>query len=157
MSVLDNAIKELRRIHKEFEVEGSFGEISHPEFNWPEALPRSFDTDYFFDNFDPVDVEFETGLTPICFFGLSALETGQLGYRWAGESDKTQINGNWPSQYLVLMDDIGGGKPVIAVTDAPGTPILASYDAIEPFKIADSLSDFLLAFAKTCQRYVLEK
>ena len=151
MSALDNAFKELRRVHKKFDIEGSFEKNNQAHAKWPQSLPRSAETDYFFDNFEPIDVEVETGLTPICFFSLSTLEDGQVGYKWAGESNKTQLNGNWPAQYLVLMDDIGGGKPIIAVTGSPDTPILASYDAVEPFKIADSLADFLLAFAKTIE------
>ncbi|UVM50354.1 MULTISPECIES: hypothetical protein [unclassified Pseudomonas] len=46
---------------------------------------------------------------------------GQVGYKWTGESNKTQLNGNWPAHFLVSMDDICGGKPVIAVTDTLGT------------------------------------
>lgn len=151
MSALDNAFKELRRVHKKFDIEGCFEKSSQTHAKWPTTLPRSAETDYFYDNCEPVDVEVETGLTPICFFSLSTLEGGQVGYKGAGDSNKTQVNGNWPAQYLVFMDDIGGGKPVIAVTDMPGTPILASYDAVAPFKIADSLADFLLAFAKTVE------
>ena len=151
MSALDNAFKELRRIHKKFDIEGSFEKNGQANAKWPQTLPRSSETDYFYDFCEPVDVEIETGLTPIRFFSLDALEDGQVGYKWAGESSKTELNGNWPAQHLVFMDDIGGGKPVIAVTDIPGTPVLASYDAIAPFKIADSLADFLLAFAKTVE------
>ena len=151
MSALDNAFKELRRVHKKFDIEGSFEKSSHANAKWPQTLPRSAETDYFYDNCEPVDVEVETGLTPICFFNLSALEDGQVGYKWDGDSNKTQVNGNWPAQYLVFMDDIGGGKPIIAVTDTPGTPVWASYDVVAPFKIANSLADFLVAFAKTIE------
>lgn len=150
MRALENAFKELRRAHKKFDIEGNFKKGSHANEKWPKTLPRSAETDYFYANCEPVDVEVETGLTPI-FFNLSALEDGQVGYKWDGNSNKTQVNGNWPAQYLVFMDDIGGGKPIIAVTDTPGTPVWASYDVVKPFKIADSLADFLLAFAKTIE------
>lgn len=148
---LDNAFKELRRVHKKFYLEGGFEKNGATNAKWPKTLPRSAETGYLYDLCEPVDVEVETGLTPIRFFNLDALEGGQVGYRWAGEPNKTELNGNWPAQHLVFMDDIGGGKPVIAVTDMPGTPILASYDAVAPFKIADSLADFLMAFAKTVE------
>lgn len=151
MSALDNAFKELRRVHKKFDLEGSFEKNSQANAKWPQTLPRSAEMEAFYDLCEPVDVEVETGLTPIRFFNLDALEDGQVGYKWAGESNKTELNGNWPAQHLVFMDDIGGGKPVIAVTDMPGTPVWASYDAATPFKIADSLADFLLAFAKTVE------
>ena len=151
MSALDNAFKELRRVHKKFDIEGRFENNGQANAKWPQTLPRSAEMDSFDELCEPVDVEVETGLTPICFFNLDALEDGQVGFKWAGESNKTELNGNWPAQHLVFMDDIGGGKPVIAVTDMPGTPVLASYDAVAPFKIADSLADFLLAFAKTVE------
>lgn len=151
MSALDNAFKELPRVHKKFDLEGRFQKNSQTNAKWPQTLPRSAEMEAFYDLCEPVDVEVETGLTPIRFFNLGELENGQVGYKWAGESNKTELNGNWPAQHLVFMDDIGGGKPVIAVTDMPGTPVLASYDAATPFKIADSLADFLLAFAKTVE------
>nr|WP_242551438.1 hypothetical protein [Pseudomonas sp. Marseille-Q1929] len=141
----------MRRVHKKFDIEGSFEKNAQTNAKWPQTLTRSAETDYFYNLCEPVDVEVETGLTPICFFHLDALEEGQVGYKCAGEPNKTELNRNWPAQHLVFMDDIGGGKPVIAVTDMPGTPVLASYDAIAPFKIADSLADFLLAFAKTVE------
>ncbi len=46
------------------------------------------------------------------------------------------------------MDDRGGGKPIIAVTNVKNTPVLASFDCVEPFKIADSLADFISALTK---------
>ncbi|WP_339427697.1 MULTISPECIES: hypothetical protein [unclassified Pseudomonas] len=122
MSALDNAFKELRRVHKKFDLEGSFEKNGQANAKWPQTLPRSAEMDSFYDLCEPVDVEVETGLTPICFFNLDALEDGQVGYKWAGESNKTELNGNWLAQHLVFMDDIGGGKPVIAVTDMPGAP-----------------------------------
>jgi hypothetical protein len=46
------------------------------------------------------------------------------------------------------MDDNGGGKPVIAVTDLDQTPVYSSYNVVAPFQIADSLADFILALSK---------
>lgn len=151
MNTLDGAIKEMLRVHKKFDIEGSFGNNSQIKSKWPQGLPRSVETDYLFCSYEPVNIQFETGLTPICFLSLSTLNDGQSGYRWVGRSDKALRNENWSAQYLVFMDDIGGGKPIIADTGSPGTPILASYDAMEPFRIANSIADFLLAFAKTIE------
>lgn len=74
MSDLDNAFKELRRVHKKFDIEGSFEKNAQTNAKWPKTLARSAETDYFYDLCEPVDVEVETGLTPICFFNLDALE-----------------------------------------------------------------------------------
>ncbi|MNI73958.1 hypothetical protein D3C73_1300060 [compost metagenome] len=46
------------------------------------------------------------------------------------------------------MDDSGGGKPIIAVTDVEKTPVFASYDVVESFQVADSLADFILALSR---------
>lgn len=53
-----------------------------------------------------------------------------------------------PDNYLVIGDDLGGGKPIIAVVDEGNTSIYASYDVVEPFKIADNLSGFLLSLTE---------
>lgn len=148
MSALDNSLNELRRVHKKFDLEGSFETNRQANAKWPKTLAHSAETDYFYDNCEPVDVEIETGTTPICFFDLSKIEDAQVGYKWMGDSNKTEINEDWLDYYLVLMDDIGGGKPIIAITSTIGTPVWASYDAVDPFKIADTLADFFLAFAK---------
>ena len=74
MSALDNAFKELRRDHKKFDIEGSFEKNGQATAKWPQTLPCSAETDYFYDFCEPVDVEVETGLTPICFFSLDALK-----------------------------------------------------------------------------------
>ncbi|MBD2806959.1 hypothetical protein ID855_20270 [Xenorhabdus sp. ZM] len=46
------------------------------------------------------------------------------------------------------MDDIGGGNPIIVSLDAQDTSVYAGYDVSRPFKITDSLADFLLALSK---------
>lgn len=148
MSALEKALIELRRIHKKFQLEGSFEKNRQVNTTWPQTLERSGETDFFYENCEPVDVEIETGLTPIRFFDLNVLEDAQVGYKWDGNSNKSQLNTHWPASFVVFMDDIGGGKPVIAVTDIDGTPVFASYDVVLPFKIADSLADFFFAFAK---------
>jgi hypothetical protein len=53
-----------------------------------------------------------------------------------------------PDNYLVIGDDLGGGKPIIAVIDEGNTSVYAGYDAIEPFKIAGSLSGFIFSLAE---------
>jgi hypothetical protein len=148
MSELEKALIELRRIHKKFQLDGSFEKNGQVNATWPQTLERSVETDFFYDNYEPVDVEVETGLTPIRFFDLNILEDAQVGYKWDGNSNKSQLNTHWPASSVVFMDDIGGGKPVIAVTGIDGTPVFASYDVVLPFKIADSLADFFFAFAK---------
>jgi hypothetical protein len=54
----------------------------------------------------------------------------------------------WPEDYVVFADDTGGGKPIIALTHMDGTPVYATYDAGNPFQMADSLADFFLAISK---------
>ncbi len=148
MSTLQKALIELHRIHKKFLLDGKFEKNGQVNATWPQTLERSVETDFFYDNYEPVGVEMETGLTPIRFFDLNTIEDDQAGYKWDGNSNKSQLNPRWPASFVVFMDDIGGGKPVIAVTDTEGTPVFASYDVALPFKIADSLADFFFAFAK---------
>ncbi|UNB63047.1 hypothetical protein [Pseudomonas syringae group genomosp. 7] len=45
--------------------------------------------------------------------------------------------------------DSASGDPIIAVTDQENTPIYAAFDAVRPFRIADSMEDFFLAFSKS--------
>ncbi|HDC4316162.1 TPA: hypothetical protein O8L46_004856, partial [Enterobacter kobei] len=53
-----------------------------------------------------------------------------------------------PENYLVIGDDLGGGKPIIAVIDEGNTSAYASYNVVEPFQIAGSLSGFIFSLAE---------
>lgn len=79
---------------------------------------------------------------------MAALNKAQTGYRWINSIDGPVLSDEWPSQHVVIMDDMGGGKPIIAVTNTYATPVFASYDVVEPFQIAESLADFIFALSR---------
>jgi hypothetical protein len=79
---------------------------------------------------------------------LDALEKVQMGCKWINGDGGRTINQDWNENYVVFMDDSGGGKPIVALTDIENTPIFASYRPVAPFQIADSLTEFLSALAK---------
>jgi hypothetical protein len=148
MSDIDGALKDLSAVHAKYNLSGRFLASSDVSFRWPAELPRSVDLDVFYNDYEPGGVKIETGLTPLKLFDMVALKKAQIGYRWITSADGVVLNDEWPAQDLVIMDDIGGGKPVIAVTNVKKTPVLASYDAVKPFQIADSLADFILALSR---------
>lgn len=148
MSDTDGALKELSAVHAKYNLPGRFLASSDLSVRWPAELPRSADLDVFYNDYEPDGVKIETGLTPLKLFDMVALKKAQIGYRWINTTDGAVLSDEWPAQDLVIMDDIGGGKPVIAVTNVEKTPVLASYDAVKPFQIAESLADFILALSR---------
>jgi hypothetical protein len=142
------AADELVRVHSKYSLSGNFQRCDQVDVKWPPALARSAELDAFLNGYEPVDVKIETGFTPLKLFSLEFIEKGQMGYKWIDVGSVTKLNEDWGRSFVVVMDDSGGGKPVIAVTDVKYTQIFASYSAVPPFKISDSLADFVFALAR---------
>jgi hypothetical protein len=141
---LETAIKNYLDVHQRFGLKGQYLPSSQP---WPIELPASTELDTFYRSYDPQGTKIETGFTPLRFLELAKLMEGQVGYRWhADDRNRARIE-SWPNEYLVIADDFGGGKPIIADTGSSGTRILAKYDTAKPFLIADSLAQFFEALA----------
>ncbi|ERT10542.1 hypothetical protein LGZ99_22550 [Photorhabdus temperata] len=148
MSELERALIELSNVHEKFNLQGKFEGNNSVELKWPNSIEYSEEINFFFNKFEPINIKIETGITPITFFEVEKIEQAQYGYRWIKDSASISDNPKWSKNHLVFMDDFGGGKPIIAITDIKGTPIYANYSVGEPFKIADSLADFFLSIAK---------
>ena len=136
MSEIEESLKKLVAVCKKFSLSGSFNTINDLDNTFPSNLPRSTDVDYLYKNYNPEKLKIETGFTPIKIHSVSELSKAQSGYEYL------------PNNYLVFGDDLGGGKPIIAVIDEGNTSVYASYDVIEPFKIAGSLSGFIFSLAE---------
>lgn len=133
---IEKALKQLIVICNKYSLSGRFSTVNDLDNAFPSNLPRSTDVDYLYKNYNPEDLKIETGFTPIKIHSVSELSKAQNGYEYL------------PDNYLVIGDDLGGGKPIIAVVDEGNTPVYASYDVIEPFKIASSLSGFIFSLAE---------
>lgn len=145
---LIDAIKALKIVHGKFGLPGTFTAGGRAVNYWPVGIPASAELTEFYNECEPENVKFETGLTPLKLVGLDQLKGAQVGYRWSNTPSGQVLHPGWPQEYVVVMDDSGGGKPIVAVTDKAGTPVYASYDTLSPFKVAESIADFLLALAK---------
>ncbi|MFJ4068949.1 hypothetical protein ACIPW4_27240 [Pseudomonas sp. NPDC089996] len=148
MSDIRDALEALRLVHDKYQIAGRYVTSKDSVARWPSELPRSAEVDVLFSEYEPVGVKIETGFTPLKLFDIASLKKGQFGYRWINVAEGAVLNNEWPDQDLVIMDDNGGGKPVIAVTDVEKTPVYACYDVVPPFQIAESLADFILALSK---------
>lgn len=148
MNDIDDAMLELIRVHNKYCLPGSFRRRSQVDARWPSNLSRSVQLDYFFNNYEPVDVKLESGFTPIKFVNLDSLEKAQIGYKWTNIDTNTKLNEGGDHASVVVLDDSGGGKPLVAKTNIENTPVFASYGVVAPFRISDSLADFLNALAK---------
>lgn len=145
---IDDALKELIAVHAKHKIPGRFLASNDVLIRWPSELPRSAELDVFYSKYEPCEVKIETGLTPLKLLDMVELKKAQTGYRWINTTGGPVLSDEWPHQDLVIMDDVGGGKPVIAVTNTETTPVFASYDGVEPFQIAESLASFILALSK---------
>jgi len=133
---IEKALKQLIIICNKYSLSGSFSTVNDLDNAFPSNLPRSTDVDYLYKNYNPEKLKIETGFTPIKIHSVSELSKVQSGYEYL------------PNNYLVFGDDLGGGKPIIAVIDEGKTSVYASYDVIEPLKIAGSLSGFIFSLAE---------
>lgn len=133
---IEKALKQFIIICNKYSLSGSFSTVSDLDNTFPSNLPRSTDVDFLYKNYNPEKLRIETGFTPIKIHSVSELTKAQSGYEYL------------PDNYLVIGDDLGGGKPIIAVIDEGNSSVYASYDVIEPFQIASSLSGFIFSLAE---------
>lgn len=133
---IEKALKQLIVICTKYSLSGSFSTVSDLDNTFPSNLPRSTDVDFLYKNYNPENLKIETGFTPIKIHSVSELTKAQNGYEYL------------PDNYLVIGDDLGGGKPIIAVIDEGNSSVYANYDVIEPFQIASSLSGFIFSLAE---------
>lgn len=133
---IEKALKQFIIICNKYSLSGSFSTVSDLDNTFPSNLPRSTDVDFLYKNYNPENLKIETGFTPIKIHSVSELTKAQNGYEYL------------PDNYLVIGDDLGGGKPIIAVIDEGNSSVYASYDVIEPFQIASSLSGFIFSLAE---------
>lgn len=148
MNGIGHAAAELARVHNKYNLPGGFQRRGEVSAKWPSALARSVELEHFYNEYEPIDVKIETGFTPLKLFSLYSIEKGQVGYKWVNVGAVATLNKEWHHAFVVVMNDSGGGKPVVAVTNVKNTPVYASYSAVAPFKISDSLADFIFALAK---------
>ncbi|MGK4349754.1 hypothetical protein ACSMFN_05625 [Enterobacter sichuanensis] len=133
---IEKALKQFIIICNKYSLSGSFSTVSDLDNTFPSNLPRSTDVDFLYKSYNPEKLRIETGFTPIKIHSVSELTKAQNGYEYL------------PDNYLVIGDDLGGGKPIIAVIDEGNSSVYASYDVIEPFQIASSLSGFIFSLAE---------
>ena len=133
---IEKALKQFIVICNKYSLSGSFSTVSDLNNTFPSNLPRSTDVDFLYKNYNPENLKIETGFTPIKIHSVSELTKAKNGYEYL------------PDNYLVIGDDLGGGKPIIAVVDEGNSSVYASYDVIEPFQIASSLSGFIFSLAE---------
>ncbi|HHK9551664.1 TPA: hypothetical protein ACQZHX_000982 [Enterobacter sichuanensis] len=133
---IEKALKQFIIICNKHSLSGSFSTVSDLDNTFPSNLPRSTDVDFLYKNYNPEKLRIETGFTPIKIYSVNELTKAQSGYEYL------------PDNYLVIGDDLGGGKPIIAVIDEGNSSVYASYDVIEPFQIASSLSGFIFSLAE---------
>ncbi|KZP59858.1 hypothetical protein A3N40_11460, partial [Enterobacter cloacae subsp. dissolvens] len=136
MRGIKEALKQLAAICKKYSLSGSFNTLNDLDNAFPSNLPRSSDIDYLYKNYNPEKLKIETGFTPIKLHSVSELLKAQSGYEYL------------PDNYLVIGDDLGGGKPIIAVIDEGSSSVYTGYDVVEPFQIASSLSEFIFSLAE---------
>ena len=133
---IEKALKKFIIICNKYSLSGSFSTVSDLDNTFPSNLPRSTDVDFLYKNYNPEKLRIETGFTPIKIHSVSELTKAQNGYEYL------------PDIYLVIGDDLGGGKPIIAVIDEGNSSVYASYDVIEPFQIASSLSGLIFSLSE---------
>lgn len=133
---IEKALKQLIFICNKYSLSGIFSTVNDLDNAFPSNLPRSTEVEFLYENYNPEKLKIETGFTPIKLHSVSELLKAQSGYEYL------------PENYLVIGDDLGGGKPIIAVIDEGNTSAYASYNLVEPFQIAGSLSGFIFSLAE---------
>lgn len=145
MVSINDGLAAFSQAHAKYVLPGNIS-AAPTSLTWPNDVPRSPEL-YEFYSRHPAGVKIETGFTPRHVIDIKKLEKGQAGYLWNVTASGNTINPSWPKEYVVFMDS-AGGNPVIAVVNQEGTPVCAAYDAIEPFRISDTLGEFFLALSK---------
>ena len=143
MDEFDKDIEKLIATCQKYSIPATFAKS---ELSMPPNLPSSQEINYFYANFNPILFKIETGGSPLKLFAINDLYGKQTGYRWdAGGDGSSSINPRWNSSHLVIGDDVGGGKPIIANCGLSNTPIYAAYDVVKPFEISSSFRDFIIS------------
>ncbi|HDT6026544.1 TPA: hypothetical protein QHD00_001157 [Enterobacter cloacae subsp. cloacae] len=133
---IEKALKQLIVICNKYSLSGNFSTVNDLDNAFSPNLPRSTEVEFLYENYNPEKLKIETGFTPIKLYSVSELLKAQSGYEYL------------PDNYLVIGDDLGGGKPIIAVIDEGSSSVYADYDVVEPFQIASSLSGFIFSLAE---------
>ncbi|CAH3391207.1 hypothetical protein AI2710V1_1211 [Enterobacter cloacae] len=133
---IEKGLKQLIVICNKYSLSGSFSTVNDLDNAFPSNLPRSTEVEFLYKNYNPEKLKIEIGFTPIKLHSVSELLKANSGYEYL------------PDNYLVIGDDLGGGKPIIAVIDDGSASVSAGYDVIEPFQIASSLSGFIYSLAE---------
>ncbi|MEH3775756.1 hypothetical protein POW02_17210 [Enterobacter asburiae] len=133
---IEKALKQLIVIYNKYSLSGSFSTVNDLDNAFPSNLPRSTEVEFLYENYNPEKLKIETGFTPIKLHSFSELLNAQSGYEYL------------PDNYLIIGDDLGGGKPIIAVIDEGSSSVYAACDVMEPFQIASSLSGFIFSLAE---------
>lgn len=136
MIEIEKSLRKFVSTCKKHAIFGSFGAIDDLDNLFPANLLHSTEMDYFYKKYNPEKLKIETGFTPIKIYSVTELAKAQSGYTY------------FPVNYIVIGDDYGGGKPIIAIVDGKLTTIYANYDVGVPLKIADSFSSFILSLTE---------
>ncbi|MGY5958278.1 SMI1/KNR4 family protein [Kosakonia sp. BK9b] len=136
MSDIKNALEKWVNTCEKHSLTGHFTQVNDLAAFFPANVFCSAELNYFYKNYNPENLIIETGFTPVKIYAASELVKGQTGYRYL------------PANALVIGDDIGGGKPLIAALDEENTPVYANYDVGEPFRIANCFTDFIVSLAE---------
>lgn len=149
MGALEQALAQLAETHQQYEVSGQFTSVPPDTFQqqWSDTIPSSSELDYYLRHYEPSDVVVETGFAPLVLWSIDQLQQALIGYRWVGMSEPFAESDTWRADFVIIADDIGKGNPIIAATSEKGTPVYAGYDVGEPFLIASTLADFVVALA----------
>ncbi|MGQ8872688.1 hypothetical protein [Paenibacillus sp. TSA_86.1] len=88
----------------------------------------------------------EIGDAALFFFvAPEHLHRQQLGFRWIGLQEPYEESASWSPNHIVIANV--NDDPVIVDTEAPNSPVYASFERGEPKPIADSLANFFNALA----------
>ena len=136
MEELEVSLKKFVTTCQKYRLSGYFETITDIDTLFPFGFPRSPEVEYFFKYYNPVALKIETGFTPFKFHSITELVKAQSGYA------------SFPENFIVIGDDLGGGKPLIAVIENEKTTIYANYDIGEPFRIADTFSSLIASLTE---------
>ncbi len=144
MNNIDESIHSLMSVCVRHAIEVEF---RHTDMDYPDELPSNKYLKEFYKTNNPVNFTLDMGGSLIELFSLEDLLKKQMGYRWLSPDEGKKIIPTWNLDHVVIADDIGGGKPIIAEIKKDRMPIYASCDGLEPFFITDSLDQFIDALS----------
>jgi hypothetical protein len=136
MRNIENVLNDFVTVCNKYSIPGNFDTVDDLAKLFTASMSKSAELNFFYKNYNPTGLKIETGFTPIKIYSVTDLGKGKIGYE------------GYPDEFLIIGDDLGGGKPIIAVVDIENTPIYANYDVGEPFKIADNFCDFIVSITR---------